>query len=93
MSVEVEVIARIAFHHLAHVLHTLQGIHDAERVGEHVSVDGFVAKRIEQLVDVVNGIAHAGAPIFKIEIYIETHRMSIADGFTKVGNMLFRRFA
>ena len=93
MSVEVEVIAGIALHHLAHVLHTLQGVHDAERVGEHVSVDGFVAKSIEQLVDIVNGIAHARAPILKIEVHIETHRMSIADGFTKVGNMLFGRFA
>ena len=39
VGVEVEMDLRIALHHLTEILHHLQGIHHAQRVGEHETGD------------------------------------------------------
>ena len=88
VGVEVEVHIGVAFDHLAHVLDALQGVHDAEGIGEHEAADGGLRERVHELIDIVEGIAHARAPVF--EIYVDEHALlvGILHALQDVGDVL-----
>ena len=64
VSVEVEVYIGVSLHHLAHVVDDLQGVHDAQRVGQHKTANIVVNKSIHQLEDIRRRVLHAVRPVF-----------------------------
>ena len=71
VGVEVEVGVGITLDHLAEVLDTLQGIHDAQRVGQHKATDADVTECVHQLIDIQRRVLHAVRPVFEIEVHGE----------------------
>ena len=69
VSVKVETKIGIALAHLSQIFNTLQGVHDAERIGKHEAHDVRIEKRVHQPIDIVGRIFHAVAPILKIKIH------------------------
>ena len=63
MGMEVEVGIGIMLHHLAEVLNDLQGIHNAQRVGQHETAYVLVDEGIHQLIDVLTGVLHPARPV------------------------------
>ena len=71
VCVEVEVTIGVAFHHLTHVLHTLQWVHNAERVRQQETLYACMGQRVHHLVDIIDGVAHARTPVLEIKIHVK----------------------
>ena len=69
MGVEVEVCIRIALDHLPEVLDTLQGIHNAQRIGQHKPPDTDVAEGVHHLIDIERRFLHAVRPVLEVEVH------------------------
>ena len=90
---EVEMHARIAFHHLADVTQQIQWIQDAQRIGQHKTSDRQVFQRIDQLEDVIGRVFDPVRPVFQIYINLNTSFGSQRYNRTDICNMLFGQFA
>ena len=85
---EVEMGIGISFHHFAHELHTLQGVHDAERVREQEALNPGLGEHVEHLVDVVRRVLHSVAPILKIQINVHTLLKRVVNSMLDIREML-----
>ena len=89
---EVEMAVGITLYHLTHIFHTLQGVHDAERVGQQETFYARVAQHVHHLIHILNRIAHARTPVLKIEVHIESLLLRIFERSEYAFKMLLRRF-
>ena len=92
MGMEVEVQARIAFHHLADVTQQIQRIQDAQRIRQHETPDFRIFQSIHQCKDIVRRMLHAIAPVFQIDVYGNAQFFGIIQRTTDVGHVLLQRF-
>ena len=90
MGVEIEMGIRIALHHLAEVLDTLQGIHDAQGIGQHKPADADIAEPIHHIVDIRGRILHTIRPVFQIEIDCQAFPASVLHLMDDILEMLLR---
>ena len=92
MGMEVEMHARITFHHLADVTQQIQWIQDAQRIRQHETPDFRIFQSIHQCKDIVRRMLHAIAPVFQIDVYGNAQFFGIIQRTTDVGHVLLQRF-
>ena len=90
MGMEVKVGIGIALDHLAEILYTLQGVHDAKRVGEHKSTNTDVTELVHQVIDIRGRVFHTVTPVLQIEVHSEPLLSCIPHLLDDVVNMLLR---
>ena len=89
---KVEMTLGITLYHLTHIFHTLQGVHDAERVWQQETFYACVAQHVHQLIHILSRIAHARTPVLKIEVHIKSFLIRIFERSEYAFKMLLRRF-
>ena len=87
MGVEVEMGIGITLDHLTEVLDTLEGVHDAEGVGEHETADADVAEFVHHLIDIGRRLLHTVGPVLEIEVDGHALAAGIVDGLTDIVDM------
>ena len=93
VGVEVEVGIGIALEHLAEVLDTLQGIHDAQRIGQHKTTDADVAKHIHRLIYILRRVLHTIRPVLEVEVHDQPLATGVFHLTTDILHMLLGRLA
>ena len=93
MGMEVEVRIGIAAQHLTEELDDLQGVHDAQRVGQHEAAHGCIDERIHELIDVLGRVLHAARPVFQVQVHADALVVGLAQRGLNVGNMSLGRLA
>ena len=90
MGVEIKVGIRIALHHLAEVLDTLQGVHDAQGIGQHKPADADIAESVHHIVDIRGRILHTIRPVLEIKIDCQTFPSGVLHLMDDILEMLLR---
>ena len=92
VGMEVEMDARIAFHHRAAELPRAGRIQDAQGVGQHDPLHGRVLQGVHQEEHVVRRVGHPVGPVLEVHIHLHSFRNGDADVPEDVVQVLLRGF-
>ena len=87
---EIKVFLWITLFHLPHILNDLKRIENTQSIGQHIALNRSGLQGVHHLEYIFRRIFHTIAPIFQIDIDLNSLTMSIVNGIFDVIEMLLR---